>query len=69
MNSGIVLSFQTRMTADTLEDILTKACVRKFDVAYKMAEDAARKLVTVTFTDPKDCDRFKAAIHSRRPAS
>jgi hypothetical protein len=67
----MVLSFQTRMTADTLEDILSKACVRKFDVAYKplaVAEDAARKLVTVTFSDPKDRDRFKAAIHSRRQA-
>ena len=68
MNS-MILSFQTRMTADTLEQILSQSCVRKYDVAYKpiaVSEDGARKHVTVTFTDPRDRDRFKAAVHSRR---
>ena len=64
----MVLSFQTRMTADTVDQILSKACVRKYDVAYKVAEDGARKLVTVKFSDPRDVDRFKAAIHSHHPA-
>jgi len=67
--SSMVLSFQTRLTADRLEQILSQACLRKYDIAYKpiaVVEDGVRKLVTVTFTDPRDRDRFKAAIHSRR---
>ena len=66
--SNTTLSFQTRMTADTLEQILGQACLRKYDIAYGplAVEDGARKHVTVTFADPKDRDRFKAAINSRR---
>jgi hypothetical protein len=67
--NGIVLSFQTRMAADTVDQLLSQACVRKYDVAYKsmaIEQDGTRKLVTVTFTDPKDRDRFKAVIHARR---
>ena len=66
--NNTILSFQTRMTADTLEQILSQACLRKYDIAYGplAVEDAGRKHVTVTFADPRDRDRFKAAITSRR---
>jgi hypothetical protein len=75
----VALSFQTALSAHTIEGMLDTECLRKYVVRYTLgAEDIQRKTIVIEFDDPRDRDRFSAAYkrlsvnkrgHSTSPAA
>jgi prophage antirepressor-like protein len=71
MPAGTDFSFETTLSAEKMDQLLSNACLRRYSVVYKhlgVSENGAHKLVTVSFSDPKDAERFRAAVQGGRPA-
>ena len=65
-----ILTFRTKLSARTLEQLLATACQRGFALTFTgiEGEDSdLRKLVKITFDHPMDRERFRA--HMRRLAA